>query len=142
MALYSKSFQACSIKNKSFNYADFIDYFSLYFIYSMNIGCARHSSSKLNSALTCTNFLLSVLFPYCFLVLSLCDLTAVLTEIKCKNKGNILQARAKPSQLELCRTQLDILYQKIRLSYSLDFQKTLTRNAPKGAKKKLQESSR
>jgi hypothetical protein len=33
----------------------------------------------------------------------------------------------------------EILYQKIRLSYSLEFQKTPTGNAPKGAKKKLQE---
>ena len=68
MALDSKSFLTCSIKNKSFNYVDFIDGFSLYFIYSMNIGCARHSSSKLNSALTCTNL---EFFPFFFLIASL-----------------------------------------------------------------------
>ena len=66
-----------------------------------------------------------------------------------RSHGNKIQKlrkfRANEYRVKFTWTMLsaaEILYQKFRLSYSLDFQKTLTRNAPKGAKKKLQESSR
>ena len=56
MALDSKLFHTYSIKNKTFNLVDFIDVFFLYFVSYMNIGCAQHSSSQLDSVLTCKIF--------------------------------------------------------------------------------------
>ena len=64
---------------------------------------------------------------------------------KLLQRRNILQVRAELSSLELCRAQLEILYQKKLLELfawvycSRNFRKAIKKNTPKGVRKKYRK---